>query len=339
MFPFSFDQMVRTKVSKKKGRSTDSESEDYSPSSEGQVHRKPKSTKMGMNKSNKRGRGTENLPGQGRGNPPRQSHAQSNSSAIGHPSSLTDETDDDINLSYLVDSMVSIRRPNRDRCDPAMVNYKRGGNSIENLRYMDDPWEEEHSFHGDVCFWFPHQADWYESVIMSYKHVTIEMKWIDWGYLRRLASPVKEVVDAVYDHCREMDLVDIMSFRCDWNEEVVAQFYDILFIEENERVIHWHLGGKRFTYNMAEFSTLFGQTGNSVFFGGSYVVNRDDTKVDLHVGNELEPSMMHFMYDRAYGDIVYGQVKGLTPYYRLFNTLFRFTLTLRGVIRTISPVE
>jgi hypothetical protein len=48
---------------------------------------------------------------------------------------------------------------------------------------------------------------------------------------------------------------------------------------------------------MAEFSTLFGQTGNSVFFGGSYVMNRDDTKVDLHAGNELEPSMMHFMYD------------------------------------------
>ena len=30
------------------------------------------------------------------------------------------------------------------------------------------------------------------------------------------------------------------------------------------------------------------------------------------------------------GIIVYGQVKGLTPYYRLFNTLFRFTLTPRG---------
>ena len=39
---------------------------------------------------------------------------------------------------------------------------------------------------------------------------------------------------------------------------------------------------------------------------------------------------MHFMYDRAYGDIVYGQVKGLTPFYRLFNTWFRFTLTPRG---------
>ena len=36
------------------------------------------------------------------------------------------------------------------------------------------------------------------------------------------------------------------------------------------------------------------------------------------------------MYDRAYEDIVYGQVKGLIPYYIQFNTLFRFTLTPRG---------
>ena len=47
-------------------------------------------------------------------------------------------------------------------------------------------------------------------------------------------------------------------------------------------------------------------TGNSVFFGGNYVVNRDDSKVDLHAGNELEPPKMHFMYDRAYRDIVHG---------------------------------
>ena len=50
-------------------------------------------------------------------------------------------------------------------------------------------------------------------------------------------------------------------------------------------------------------------------------MSRDDSKVDLHAGNELEPSKMHFMYDVAYGDVVYGSDKGLTPYYRLLNTV------------------
>jgi hypothetical protein len=58
-------------------------------------------------------------------------------------------------------------------------------------------------------------------------------------------------------------------------------------------------------------------------------VVRDNSKVDLHEGNELEPSKMHFMYDRAYREIMYGQIKGLTPYYKMLNTLFRFTLTPR----------
>ena len=66
------------------------------------------------------------------------------------------------------------------------------------------------------------------------------------------------MVDAVYTRCQEMDLVDIMSFQSHWIEEVVAQFYATLYIEENERVIHWNLGGKRFTYNMANFSNYLG---------------------------------------------------------------------------------
>ena len=70
-----------------------------------------------------------------------------------------------------------------------MVNYKKGGNTVDHLRYSEDLAEVECSFHGDSRFWFPHQADWYELVIMTKKHVTIEMKWIDWNYFKGLASP------------------------------------------------------------------------------------------------------------------------------------------------------
>src|SRR6185312_13801650 len=165
---------------------------------------------------------------------------------------------------------------------------------------------------------------------MTMKHITTEMKWIDWNYLKRLASPLKEVVDVVYDRCHQMDLTEIMSFTCDWNEEVVAQFNATLHFSECGRIFQFLIGGKRFTYTMAQFSFLFGQGGDQVEYGGGYIVNCDASKVDLHEGNELDASRMHFMYDRAYGDIVLGQVKGLTPFYRLLNTLFRFTLTPRG---------
>ena len=93
---------------------------------------------------------------------------------------------------------------------------------------------------------------------MSYKHVTIEMKWIDWGYLRRLASLVKEVVDVVYTRCRDMDLVDIMSFQCHWNDEVVAQFYATLYVDREGKKFHWTIQGKPFSVNYNEFAEILG---------------------------------------------------------------------------------
>ena len=107
----------------------------------------------------------------------------------------------------------------------------------------------------------------------------------------------------------------------------MAQVYATLHISDDGRIVQFLIGGKRFTYTMVQFSLLFGHTGSQVGYGGGYIVDRDESKVDLHEGNELDPSKMHFMYDRAYGEIVLGQVKGLTPFYRLLNTLFRFTLT------------
>ena len=131
-----------------------------------------------------------------------------------------------------------------------MVNYKKGGNTVDHLRYSEDPAEVERIFCGDSCFWFPHQADCYESVIITMKHITTEMKWIDQNYLKRLASPLKEVVDAVFDHCQQMDLTEIKSFTCDWNEEVVAQFYATLHISDDDKIFQFLIGGKWFTYTM-----------------------------------------------------------------------------------------
>ena len=56
--------MVKTKVSKKKGPPTDSDSDgDYMGSSDEKVHTRPQSTKKGATKRNVRGRGSGNPPG------------------------------------------------------------------------------------------------------------------------------------------------------------------------------------------------------------------------------------------------------------------------------------
>ena len=185
--------MVKTKVSRKKGPPTDSDSdESYRGSSNEEVQTRTQSTKKGATKRNVRSCGSANPPGRGKGT--RRTSGGQSSSALADPLP-------DIDISHFENILATVQQPHRHRLDPPIVNYKRGGNSIEYLRYSEDPAELEHSFRGDLRFWFPHQADWYESVIMTMKRVTTEMKWIDWNYLKGLASPLKEVVDAVYNRC------------------------------------------------------------------------------------------------------------------------------------------
>ena len=36
---------------------------------------------------------------------------------------------------------------------------------------------------------------------------------------------------------------------------------------------------------------------------------------------------MHYMYDSAYGKVVFGETSGLTPFYKFMNQMFRYTLS------------
>jgi hypothetical protein len=64
---------------------------------------------------------------------------------------------------------------------------------------------------------------------------------------------------------------------------------------------------------------------------GTTTINQfSSDQVCLHSGNELEVTKMRFMYDGAYGNINYGHTSGLTPYYKMLNRFFRYTLTPRG---------
>ena len=161
--------MVKTKVSKKKGHPpTDSNSdESYRGSSDEDVQARPQSTKKGASKRNVRGRGSGNPPRRGRGT----SRGQSSSALV--------DPLPDIDISHLERVMATVQRPTSHFLDPPMANYKKGESSVEHLRYSEYPAEVERIFRGDSRFWFPHQADCYESVIITMKHITTEMKWID----------------------------------------------------------------------------------------------------------------------------------------------------------------
>ena len=47
----------------------------------------------------------------------------------------------------------------------------------------------------------------------------------------------------------------------------MAQFYETLHISECGRIFQFLIGGKRFTYTIAQFNFLFGHGGDQVEYG------------------------------------------------------------------------
>jgi hypothetical protein len=94
------------------------------------------------------------------------------------------------------------------------VDYTRGSHNVYKERYTDPAlWQKE--FYADIRFWLKFNADWYESVILSKEHMTIEMKSIKWDNLRSLNIPA---VNEAIDICNAKGLTSIMGLNYDWIE-------------------------------------------------------------------------------------------------------------------------
>ena len=139
-----------------------------------------------------------------------------------------------------------------------------------------------------------------------------EMKSIDWQHLEDLEIPV---VSEAIAACGRMHMHAIMDFNCNWNDEVIAQFYAILHFDRERKTLHWSLQGKPFSVGYTQFAAILGFPGI------------DLERPKIHDENVLADDAMRYMYDRAYGPVVFGTTSGLIPYYKMLNQLLCYTVT------------
>ena len=55
-----------------------------------------------------------------------------------------------------------------------------------------------------------------------------------------------------------MGLYDIMGFRYDWNEEILAQFHCSLYYDEQEIAFYWTIEGVKYGVDYMTFSRILG---------------------------------------------------------------------------------
>jgi hypothetical protein len=157
-------------------------------------------------------------------------------------------------------------------------------------------------------FWCQLHQDFYSSVVLRKgKAPIVPCKYVDGGYFERINDPF---FNQAIEKCKEFGLYDIMGFRYDWNEEILAQFHSSLYYDARKVAFFWTTERVKYGVDYMTFSRLLGLGSN-------------DEKRDLiHVENQLKPSQLPTLF---YNPILAeaGNANTLQPYYYTMNSFFR----------------
>ena len=117
--------------------------------------------------------------------------------------------------------------------------------------------------------------------------------------------------------CELFGLTNIMSFRYNWNEEVLAQFHATFFYSIYIDEIHWMTEGQHYRVDFVTFSRILGFGEEERGF--TYI--HDEARAKIH-------DIAYMWIDRRSVD---GKVSGLKSYYYILNNLIRHTINPKDV--------
>jgi hypothetical protein len=134
-------------------------------------------------------------------------------------------------------------------------NYFKQTVALTNAR-KEDVYKYEKAENLERRFWCQLHQDFYSSVVMRKgKAPIVPSKYVDWAYFEKLKDPFFNQAIA---KCKEFGLYDIMGFRYDWNEEILAQFHSSLFYDAKKIAFFWTTEGVKYGVDYMTFSRLLG---------------------------------------------------------------------------------
>jgi hypothetical protein len=108
-------------------------------------------------------------------------------------------------------------------------NQLQGKNRFSEKKRKENPMLVENEPGIDYRFYTVFQQNVYESVIIPKNKLVAILQLIDWNYMEGKSDMIFDEVVTSY---RDKHLRDIIPFRKNWNNEIIAQFFATLYIEE-----------------------------------------------------------------------------------------------------------
>jgi hypothetical protein len=124
----------------------------------------------------------------------------------------------------------------------------------------------------DPRFWKIEQQDIYESVfLLPRTHMCSPQKYVDLAFT---AKHEQKFGPGVMDNIAAKGLESIMTFKQNWNEEAILQFYaTCFFATDAARPVHWMTGGQRLSCTFAKFANLLDLDGTQGYSIHSHAPN------------------------------------------------------------------
>jgi hypothetical protein len=130
-------------------------------------------------------------------------------------------------------------------------------------------------------------------------------QWMDWAYMESKHDPI---FDKVIAACTAKHLREVLAFKMDWNNEIIAQFYATLYFEEcgETRKLHWMTEGQWYEVSYAQFARLLGFR------------RKDASRARIHMALKLDARKIKFMYPQSrQGN--FGETTDMLPFYAYIN--------------------
>ncbi|KAL6623498.1 hypothetical protein ACP70R_033377 [Stipagrostis hirtigluma subsp. patula] len=149
----------------------------------------------------------------------------------------------------------------------------------------------------DRRFWSIEQQDLYTSIYRLAR--VVDSKWIDW-----------EHIDSVRQRCADLGLEEIMSYCCDWDNELIRQFYATVQISDDKTSMTWMADGRRITTNKRAWEERFG------------IPSSDHT--EIHSQLYLDDDDKRILYAAA--EYTLGRTSGLSPLASIAHKILKMTI-------------
>jgi hypothetical protein len=165
----------------------------------------------------------------------------------------------------------------------------------------------------DERFWTFFHQDWYHSVLYRKTTLVVKHQSVHIDYMKcKKDMHFNRILEA----CEFHGIIDLLLFRYNWNQEIIAEFYTTLFFDKKERIFMWMTNGRRFHIKLTQFAKILGLSAHL------------DIPKKLHTGRVMTPRKMTPMYIPN-SDFRAPQVDGILPHFLVLHRMGRMTLAPR----------